>query len=302
MALILSVGNFQQPNKRQQPIGVFDSGLGGLTVSRSLHRRLPCEDMVYFGDTARVPYGTKGETTVRSFARQDAGLLVNKGVKMVVVACNTASAFALEYLRATLPVPVLGVIEPGVAAALEATRGGVVGVIGTSGTIRSGRYQEGLLAGGLSEKQIMARECPLLVPLVEEDKMGQILMRLAVEEYLQPLKDACVDTLILGCTHYPLLKDDIGAFMGPSTVLVDSAEMLADAAVIMLREEELLRRDGASESEATRAGEMSFFLSDLPWKFADIGQRFLGRPIANTTIVGLDEMEAAGHKHEGDLP
>ncbi len=198
--------------------------------------------------------------------------------------------------------PVLGVIEPGVAAALEATRGGVVGVIGTSGTIRSGRYQEGLLAGGLDEDQILALECPLFVPLVEEDKMGQTLMSLAVQEYLQPLKDARVDTLILGCTHYPLLKDDIGEFMGPETVLVDSADMLAEAAVVMLRAEELLRRDGASESEASRAGEMSFFLSDLPWKFADIGERFLGRPIDNTTIVGLDEMEAAGNKPEGDLP
>ncbi len=286
--------------KRLQPIGVFDSGLGGLTVLRSLHRRLPCEDMIYFGDTARVPYGTKGETTVRSFARQDAGLLVNKGVKMVVVACNTASAFALEYLQQTLPVPVLGVIEPGVAAALDATRGGVVGVIGTSGTIRSGRYQAGLKAGGLTDDQIMAVECPLFVPLVEEDKMGQTLMRLAVAEYLQPLKEARVDTLILGCTHYPLLKDDLIDFMGPETVLVDSADILAEAAVVMLRNEELLRKDEAAENKNTRTGKLSFFLSDLPWKFADIGERFLGRSIDDTTIVGLDEMEAAGHQTKGD--
>jgi glutamate racemase len=287
---------------KTRPIGVFDSGLGGLTVLRSLHRRLPCEDMVYFGDTARVPYGTKGEMTVRAFARQDAGLLVEKGVKMVVVACNTASAFALEHLRQALPVPVLGVIEPGVAAALQVTRGGVVGVIGTSGTIRSGRYQEGLRAGGLDDGQIMAVECPLFVPLVEEDKMGQALMKLAVQEYLQPLKDAGVDTLILGCTHYPLLKEDIGSFMGAETLLVDSAEMLAEAAVVLLRQENLLRRDGASAEESSREGELSFFLSDLPWKFSQIGERFLGRPIANAKIVGLDEMEAAGNKHEGDRP
>ncbi len=279
------------------PIGVFDSGLGGLTVLRSLHQRLPHEDIVYFGDTARVPYGTKGENTVRAFARQDAGLLVEKGVKVVVVACNTASAFALDYLRATLPVPVLGVIEPGVAAALEATRGGVVGVIGTSGTIRSGKYQAGLRAGGLHDDQILAVECPLFVPLVEEDKMGQTLMQLAVQEYLQPLKDAGVDTLILGCTHYPLLKDDIGSFMGPKTALVDSADMLAEAAVVLLRQEELLRGQ-----EVPHTGELDFYLSDLPWKFAQIGERFLGRPIADATIVGLDEMEAAGNKHEGDNP
>ncbi len=279
------------------PIGVFDSGLGGLTVLRSLHRRLPCEDIIYFGDTARVPYGTKGENTVRAFARQDAGLLVDKGVKVVVVACNTASAFALEYLRSALPVPVLGVIEPGVAAALEATRGGVVGVIGTSGTIRSGRYQDGLRVGGLSDDQIMAVECPLFVPLVEEDKMGQTLMQLAVQEYLQPLKDTGVDTLILGCTHYPLLKDDIGAFMGPDAALVDSADMLAEAAALLLSEEKLLRGQPSA-----RQGELEFYLSDLPWKFSQIGERFLGRPIADATIVGLDEMEAAGIKHKGENP
>ncbi len=293
-------GSELEKNKRRAPIGVFDSGLGGLTVLRSLHRRLPCENLVYFGDTARVPYGTKGAPTVRSFARQDAGLLVDRGVKMVVVACNTASAFALDHLQETLPVPVLGVIEPGVTAALQATRGGVVGVIGTSGTIRSRRYQEGLLAGGLSEDNIMALECPLFVPLVEEDKMGQTMMHLAVQEYLQPLKDACVDTLILGCTHYPLLKEDIGAFMGPETVLVDSGDMLAEAAVKLLREKELLRRDSLEKDEANSTGEMSFLLSDLPWKFADIGERFLGRSIEDTTIVGLDEMEAAGYQHERD--
>jgi glutamate racemase len=273
---------------RRQPIGVFDSGLGGLTVLRALHRRLPCEDLVYFGDTARVPYGTKGERTVRAFARQDAGLLVKQGVKMVVVACNTASAFALDYLRQTLPVPVLGVINPGVRAALAATRGGTVGVIGTSGTIRSGRYQEGLLAGGLEQGRIVAQECPLLVPLVEEDKMGQPIMGLAVEDYLQSMRQADVDTLILGCTHYPLLKDDIGAFMGPRVVLVDSAETLADAAQQRLGEMNLLR------GEKGREGELSFLLSDLPWKFTEIGARFLGKPIGEARIVGLDEMEDAG--------
>ncbi len=285
---------------RTRPIGVFDSGLGGLTVLRSLHRRLPCEDLVYFGDTARVPYGTKGENTVRKFASQDAGLLVNKGVKLVVVACNTASAFALDHLRATLPVPVLGVIEPGVVAALSATRGGVVGVIGTAGTIRSGRYQTGLKAGGLGDHQIIARECPLFVPLVEENKMGQEMMQLAVREYLQPMKDAQVDTLILGCTHYPLLKEDIGSFMGAGTVLVDSADMLAEAAVVLLQDEDLLRRDGPDFQAGDAAGNLSFFLSDLPWKFAEIGEKFLGRPIADSTIVGLDEMEAVDNPDQGE--
>ena len=276
------------------PIGVFDSGLGGLTVLRALHERLPGEDLIYFGDTARVPYGTKGEKTVRAFARQDAGLLVARGVKMVVVACNTASAFALDYLRAELPVPVLGVINPGVRTALSATRGGSVGVIGTSGTIRSLRYQEGLVAGGLTESQIVARECPLFVPLVEEGMGDHAMTDLAIEEYLAPLREAEVDTLILGCTHYPLLKAEISAYMGDDVRLVDSADVLAAAAHERLAELDLLR----PEATAGREGELSFLLSDIPWKFQEIGARFLGQPIVNMKTVGLDEMEAAGHAIE----
>jgi glutamate racemase len=273
---------------REAPIGVFDSGLGGLTVLRALHERLPGEDLLYFGDTARVPYGTKGEKTVRAFARQDAGLLVARGVKLVVVACNTASAFALDHLREVLPVPVLGVIEPGVSAALAATRGGAVGVIGTSGTVRSGRYQQGLAAAGLPPGRIRAAECPLFVPLVEEGLAGHVLARLAVAEYLRPLREAGLDTLILGCTHYPLLADDIGAFLGPAVRLVDSAESLAAAACDALAGAGLLR-------DRARDGRLAFVLSDIPWKFAEIGARFLGQPIEDVESVGLDEMEEAGH-------
>lgn len=271
----------------RRPIGVFDSGLGGLTVLRALHARLPGEDLVYFGDTARVPYGTKGEKTVRAFARQDAGFLAGLGVKMVVVACNTASAFALDHLREVLPVPVLGVINPGVRAALASGRRGPVGVVGTSGTIRSNRYQEGLMAGGLAADDILARECPLFVPLVEEGLMGHAMTGMACEEYLTPLREAGVGTLILGCTHYPLLKDDIGRFMGPGTTLVDSADVLAEAAAERLAELDLLA-DGGGE------GRLEFHLSDIPWKFAEIGARFMGKEITDVRSVGLDEMEAAG--------
>jgi glutamate racemase len=273
---------------RDRPIGVFDSGMGGLTVLRALHELLPGEDMIYFGDTARLPYGTKGEKTVRAFAHQDAGLLVGLGVKMVVVACNTASAFALEHLRQTMPVPVLGVINPGVRTALARTRGGAVGVIGTSGTIRSGRYQEGLTAGGLGEERILVQECPLFVPLVEEGMMGHPMTEMAVAEYLRPLRDARVDTLILGCTHYPALKEDIGRFMGPEVMLVDSADALASAAQGRLSELSLLRTGD------DREGQLEFYLSDIPWKFQEIGARFLGKPISEVITVGLDEMEAAG--------
>jgi glutamate racemase len=274
-----------------RPIGVFDSGMGGLTVLRSLHERLPGEDIIYFGDTARVPYGTKGEKTVRAFASQDAGLLVELGVKLVVVACNTASAFALDHLRETLPVPVLGVINPGVRTALASTRGGAVGVIGTSGTIRSGRYQEGLTGGGLGADHILVQECPLFVPLVEEGLMGHAMTEMAVAEYLQPLKDAGVDTLILGCTHYPALKEDIGNFMGPGVTLVDSADALAAAAQDRLDELGLLRSGDGHQ------GELEFYLSDIPWKFQEIGARFLGKPITEVITVGLDEMEAAGESN-----
>jgi len=276
------------------PIGVFDSGLGGLTVLRALHERLPGEDLIYFGDTARVPYGTKGEKTVRAFARQDAGLLAKRGVKMVVVACNTASAFALDYLREIMPVPVLGVINPGVRTALAGGGSGPVGVIGTSGTIRSRKYQEGLAAGGLDDEHIVAQECPLFVPLAEEGLLKHRITELAIAEYLTPLRDAGVDTLILGCTHYPLLKEEIGAFMGAQVRLVDSAAALAAAAHERLAELDLLRPDATGD----RDGELSFLLSDIPWKFQEIGARFLGQPIANVKTVGLDEMEEAGHAIE----
>lgn len=278
---------------REAPIGVFDSGLGGLTVLRALRRCLPDEDLLYFGDTARVPYGTKGEKTVRAFARQDAGLLVARGVKMVVVACNTASAFALTYLREILPVPVLGVIVPGVKAALAA-RGdaGVVGVIGTTGTIRSGRYQEGLRAAGLGAAEIMAQECPLLVPLLEEGWQRHHITNLVLAEYLTEMRAARVTTLILGCTHYPLLKAEIGEFMGPQVELVDSAEALALAATERLTELDLIRQ------EDNRQAGISFLLSDIPWKFKEVGERFLGAPLTDLETVGLDELEAAGQALE----
>jgi glutamate racemase len=269
-----------------RPIGVFDSGMGGLTVLRALHERLPAEDIVYFGDTARVPYGTKGARTVQAFAWQDARFLVSQGVKMVVVACNTASAFALDYLAQRLTVPVLGVIDPGVAAARRATRGGPVGVIGTSGTIRSGRYQEAL-ATSMAADRIVAQECPLFVPLVEEGLMDHALTELACAEYLTGLRDRAVDTLILGCTHYPLLKPVISRFMGAGTVLVDSADVLADAAEAQLTAGGLRRADGDE-------GRLTFFLSDIPWKFQEVGARFLGRPIENVTTVNLDELEGEG--------
>jgi len=285
------------PGRAERPIGVFDSGLGGLTVLRALHRRLPAEDLIYFGDTARVPYGTKGAGTVQTFAWQDARFLAGLGVKMLVVACNTASAFALENLTARLPIPVLGVIEPGVEAALASTTGGPVGVIGTRGTITSGRYQEGL-AGQLPATRIHAQACPLFVPLAEEGLVDHQLTDLACEEYLGDLRDAGVDTLILGCTHYPLLKPAIARFMGPDVHLVDSAETLAAAAAKQLEATALLHDGGAT-------GHLEFYLSDIPWTFTEVGAQFLGRPITDVRTVNLDELEAEGRLDlagKGDTP
>jgi glutamate racemase len=270
------------------PIGVFDSGLGGLTVLRALHERLPGENLIYFGDTARVPYGTKGARTVQVFAHQDAAFLASFGVKMIIVACNTASAFAMEHLRKSFAVPILGVIEPGVSTALACTGGGAVGVIGTSGTIRSGRYQEGL-AQVISKERILARECPLLVPLVEEGMTDHPVTDMVVAEYLTPMKQAGVDTLILGCTHYPVLKPAIQQFMGPEVALVDSADALAEAAADRLAAE---GRSG-TDAKVEGTGELTFYLSDIPWKFTEVGERFLGYAIEDVTTVDLDEFERA---------
>jgi len=291
-----------------QPIGIFDSGMGGLTVLRALHERLPGEDLIYFGDTARVPYGTKGARTVRSFARQDAAFLAGFGVKLIVVACNTASAFAMDHLRESFQVPFLDVIEPGVATALGCTRGGRIGVIGTSGTIRSGRYQEGL-ARAVGEERIVARECPLFVPLVEEGLTDHPITRMTVAEYLTPLKEQEVDTLILGCTHYPLLKPALARFMGPDVTLVDSADALAAAAAdLLVANGQLAGRDRTPAATGSRSapseggtggspgerGKLAFYLSDIPWKFKEVGSRFLGQAIAQVTTVNLNEFERDG--------
>ncbi|MBT3316749.1 glutamate racemase [bacterium] len=263
------------------PIGVFDSGMGGLTVLRELHRRLPAEDLLYFGDTARVPYGTKGARTVREFALQDALFLRSRGVKMIVVACNTASAFAIDYLQEQLDVPVLGVIKPGVQAALEKTAGGNIGVIATRGTVSSNRYQE-LLIAEVGKDRVIAKECPLFVPLVEEGMTSGNVTDLVTADYLQSLKNN-VDTLILGCTHYPLLKETIANFMGDEVKLVDSAEALAEAAASELE-----------NKKESGSGEISFCLSDIPWKFREVGARFLGKPIDAVETVNLNELEREG--------
>ncbi len=253
--------------RNSAPIGVFDSGLGGLTVVNALMRRLPQESLLYVGDTARVPYGPKSPETVQRYALQIGAWLVEQGVKAVVVACNTATAHALDVLRESLPVPVIGVVEPGARAAVRATRGKSIGVIGTTGTIASGAYTKAMQRL-MPDVAVTATPCPMLVPLVEEGWVDHPATRLIAREYLAPLRLAGVDTLVLGCTHYPLLSTVLAEEMGPDVTLIDSAEETAADVVTMLRVNGLLA-DG-HETPLHR-----FIASDAPQHFLALGRRFL---------------------------
>jgi glutamate racemase len=264
-----------------RPIGVFDSGVGGLTVFHALERALPREPMVYLGDTARVPYGTRSAETVVRYSLEAAQFLRRHRIKMLVVACNTASSVALGPLAEEARVPVLGVILPGARRAVERTRRGRIGVIGTRATIHSGAYPAEIRALR-SEVEVLSRPCPLFVPLAEEGWTDNAVARAAAEQYLAPLKAAEIDTLVLGCTHYPLLKGVIGETMGGDVRLVDSAESVAAEARRHLEEEpELAVEPGTSGEPAHR-----FFVTDAPEPFQHVAERFLGRPI---------ELEQAPH-------
>ena len=264
---------------RQRPIGVFDSGVGGLTVLKALLERLPGESTVYLGDTARVPYGTKSADVVTRYSLKNAELLLEQDIKLLVVACNTASAVALPALQAALPVPVVGVIAPGAAAAAAATRSGRVGVIGTEGTVKSQAYQRAL-ESARPGVQVFARACPLLVPLAEEGWTTGEVPRLVVHAYLADLEAQDVDTLVLGCTHYPLLRGPIGEELGPQVALVDSADATAAAAAALLSERGLLAVPGGAPTHA-------YLVTDVPDRFVAVGSRFLGRPISGARQVDL---------------
>ncbi len=253
------------------PIGVFDSGIGGLTVVHELMRQLPHESILYFGDTARVPYGNKGPETVQRYSREIADFLEARGVKAIVVACNTATAHALPMLRAERRLPVIGVVEPGARAAVAATHTGVIGVIGTLGTVRSGAYERAIHALR-ADARIVAQPCPLFVPLVEEGWTDRDATRLIAREYLEPVVRAKVDTVVLGCTHYPLLKPLLHDVLGPGVRLIDSAQETAAETARVLAEQGLAAPPGAELS-------YRFVCSDEPSRFLALGQRFLGRAI-----------------------
>jgi glutamate racemase len=252
-----------------KPIGVFDSGIGGLTVVRAITSRLPHENIVYFGDTARVPYGPKSPHVVREYAAQDVDFLISHNVKMVVIACNTVSAVGIDIVQQRAGVPVVGMILPGSAAAVRASGGKRIGVIGTRATINSKAYANAVRLLD-PQVQVFEVECPLFVPLAEEGWLDHQVTNLVAKEYLFPLRLEKIDTLVLGCTHYPVIKPAIAAAIGTNVRLIDSGE--AAAAEV----EHALDEQGIRNPSSQRP-HLQFFVSDIPSKFAEIGERFLGQ-------------------------
>lgn len=265
---------------RRLPIGVFDSGLGGLTVVKELVQRLPHEGILYFGDTARVPYGTKSPATIRRFSREAVHFLLSRGVKMVVVACNTASAHALDVLEQEAPVPVLGVIQAGARAAHHASETGRIGVIGTPGTIASGAYDRAVRALRPAV-EVFAQACPMFVPLVEEGLADHEAARLLARDYLAPLQEVAIDSLVLGCTHYPALRHLIAEVMGSGVRLIDSGEETALEVARVLQERDLL-------APAEQPPDRKFSVSDLPLRFRQVGRLLVGEMIASVERVEIE--------------
>lgn len=254
-----------------KPIGIFDSGVGGLTVLAAIRRLLPAEALVYLGDTARVPYGNKSAETILRYTEECLAFLAKKGVKAIVIACNTASAHALPYLTHRFHLPLLGVIEPGAAAALQQTRNKHIGVIGTHATINSDVYAKALKARD-ETTTITSLACPLFVPLVEEDWLEhEVTLRIA-QHYLESLSRDGMDTLILGCTHYPLLKKIIARVVGEGVALIDSAEAVAATLKEMLGEKKLL-------ATTTQKSPLQIYVTDLPARFEITARRFLDEAI-----------------------
>jgi glutamate racemase len=266
-----------------RPIGVFDSGLGGLTAVRELFRQLPHESVLYFGDTARLPYGNKSKETVTRFSVEIASFLVRQNVKCLVVACNTASSHALDTLCARFDLPVIGVIEPAARAAVAVSPHGRIGVVGTLATVGSGAFAHeiGRLVPGAN---VIQRACPLFVPLVEEGWLDHPVTRLVAEEYLAELRNAHLESLILGCTHYPMLVPMLAGLMGPGVALIDSGAEAARATAELLA--------GRGQLAGHREPPHRFFLSDEPRRrsFARVAESFLSRPLPNVTVVDQTDL------------
>ncbi len=266
-------------SESQKAIGVFDSGIGGLTVLKAIEKTLPNEHIIYLGDTARVPYGNKSRETVTRYSLENTQFLMESGVKAVVVACNTASAYSIPELQKRFAVPILGVLEPGAQAAVQATRSGEIGVIGTEGTISSASYSKAIQAID-PKMRVWGIACPLFVPLVEEGWTHNDITEAVAQKYLSPFLKTPIDTLILGCTHYPLLKSVIQQVVGEKIKLVDSAEASAQRLRDLLAEKNLLRTDSTPPFQ-------NLFVTDSPDRFKQVGRNFLNRPLDGVTLVSL---------------
>lgn len=258
----------------QAPLGIFDSGVGGLTVAKRIFQLLPKEDVIYFGDTARYPYGPRSEEIVKKFSVQNINFLLSQKVKFIVVACNTASALALNDLEEYHKVPMIGVIKPGAFASVKATRNGKIGVIGTLGTISSGAYEKAIHRID-PKKKVYSVACPLFVALAEEGYINKEATYLIAQGYLEPLIKGKVDTLVLGCTHYPLLKRVISKIMGKEVKLIDSAEETAMEVKRVLTQKGLLKRAILKTQRSGKTPFRKFFVSDVPDRFVEVGERFL---------------------------
>lgn len=262
--------------KRQLPVGMFDSGVGGLTVLQQMMRLLPKESVVYYGDTARLPYGNKSPSTVIRYSIENSVFLMEQGIKVLVIACNTATSHAAQKLRQVFNIPIIDVIQPGAERAAAVTKSGKIALIGTRGTVNSGAYQREILRH-LPKASITALACPLFVPLVEEQFLSHQATRMVVREYLAPLKTQNVDTLLLGCTHYPLLRVLIEEEMEGKVTIVDPAITCAEKVA------DLLNTSGLSTTSSKP--QYRYYVSDDPEKFRVLGKDFLGMPVDHVELA-----------------
>ncbi|MDR1942306.1 MAG: glutamate racemase [Endomicrobium sp.] len=265
---------------KNKPIGIFDSGFGGLTVMSAISKALPAENLIYFGDTAHVPYGSKSRDAVIKFSKDIAAFLLKNDIKLLVIACNTASAFALTALKKSLPVAVIGVIEPGAKAAVKNTKNRKIGIIGTEGTVSSASYLKAVKK--ISKARVFQQACPLFVPLVEEGWNKGEITQAVVKTYLTPLLKKNIDSLVLGCTHYPLLKDLLAKTAGKNVSLIDSATATANEV-----KEALLKKDLLSNAKKAA---LKFYVSDNPEKFKKIGSKFFCKKINKVKKICLEKM------------
>ncbi|OQY09205.1 MAG: glutamate racemase [Fusobacteriia bacterium 4572_132] len=260
-------------------IGVFDSGLGGLTVVKEIMKLLPNEKIIYFGDTARVPYGSKSELVIKKYSLEITKFLKTKDIKILVVACNTATAMAIKKIREVVDIPVVGVIEPGSRRAVKTSENGNIGIIGTSGTINSNSYKKAIKKIN-QNINVLQKACPLFVPLIEEGMLNDFITEEIIKRYLMEFKEK-IDTLVLGCTHYPLIKKAIKKVLGNEIILIDSAEETAIEVREILYSKRLLRNDKSEKSE--------FYVSDAPQKFTEIGEIFLGKELGEVKLIDIEK-------------